>query len=118
MNDVQKKLAQRDLRKRRIRAKVIGTTERPRLTVFISNKHITAQIIDDSAKKTIVYVSTAGSKVEGNTMTERAAWVGAQIGKKAITAKVKQVVFDRGGHIYHGRVKALADKAREAGLEF
>lgn len=105
-------------RKHRIRAKISGTSERPRLSVFVSNKHISAQIIDDSKQLTLAQVSTVGQKAATGTMTERAAWVGSEIAKKAKTAKVSKVVFDRGGSLYHGRVKALADAAREAGLEF
>jgi large subunit ribosomal protein L18 len=86
--------------------------------VNVSNKHIVAQLIDDTTHKTIAYVSTVGSKTVGGSMTERAVWVGEQIGKKAKTAKITTVVFDRGSHIYHGRVQALADAARKAGLEF
>lgn len=105
-------------RKNRIRASVSGTTERPRLSVFISNKHISAQIIDDTKHSTVAQVSTVGSKDAKGTMTERAEWVGTEIAKKAKTAKVKAVVFDRNGKAYHGRVKALADAARAGGLEF
>jgi len=113
-----KKHKNKDLRKRRIRSIISGTTERPRLSVSISNRHIIAQVIDDSKHSTLAYVTTVGGKVEGNNMTERAEWVGLQIAKKANAAKVKKVVFDRGGSLYHGRIKALADKAREQGLEF
>lgn len=112
------KLRNLSLRKARVRAVVSGTTERPRLSVHVSNKHITAQVIDDQKHKTIAYVSTVGAKDAKGTMTERAAWVGAEVAKKAKAAKVKQVVFDRGGKLYHGRVAALADAARTGGLEF
>jgi large subunit ribosomal protein L18 len=111
------KLHNQMLRKNRIRATVTGTAERPRLSVHVSNRHITAQIIDDTAHKTMAYVTTVAGKAAG-TMIEKAAWVGAEIAKKAKTAKVKQVVFDRGGRLYHGRVQALADAARKEGLEF
>jgi large subunit ribosomal protein L18 len=104
-------------RTNRIRATVIGTTERPRLAVFVSNAHVTAQVIDDSLGKTLAYATTVGQKVDGN-LTEKAAWVGDEIAKVAKKAKVSKVVFDRGGRKYHGRVKALADAARSAGLEF
>jgi large subunit ribosomal protein L18 len=113
-----KKLKNKQLRKRRIRSTVVGTSERPRLSVSVSNRHITAQVIDDSQHKTLAYVTTVNSKAVGDNMTERAAWVGTQIAKKATAVKIKVVVFDRGGSLYHGRVKALADKAREEGLEF
>lgn len=105
-------------RKHRVRATVSGTPERPRLSIHISNKHITAQIIDDTAHKTLAAATTVGSKAAKGSMSERAAWVGGEVAKKAQAAKVKAVVFDRGGHIYHGRVAALADAARKAGLEF
>jgi large subunit ribosomal protein L18 len=105
------------LRKRRIRSTVSGTSERPRLSVHVSNLHVSAQIIDDTAHKTLVAVSTVGSKQNGSR-SEKAAWVGGEIAKKAKTAKIKQVVFDRSGKLYHGRVKALADAARKEGLEF
>ena len=105
-------------RKNRIRAVVNGTTERPRLSVYISGLHVTAQVIDDSKQATVVYVSTVGEKKLTGTMTEKATWVGTEIAKKAKAAKVKKVVFDRNGRQYHGRVKALADAARNEGLEF
>lgn len=104
-------------RKNRTRAKVQGTTERPRLAVHISNVHITAQIIDDSKGTTLAYATTVGSKATGNK-TEKAATVGADIAKKAKKAKVSKVVFDRGSRLYAGRLSALADAARKEGLEF
>jgi large subunit ribosomal protein L18 len=107
------------LRRRfRVRAQISGTAERPRLSVHVSNKHITAQIVDDVAQNTIAFVSTVGQKAATGTMTERATWIGTEIAKKAKAAKVKAVVFDRGGRLYHGRIKALADAARAGGLEF
>jgi large subunit ribosomal protein L18 len=118
MGNLAKKMQSRALRKARIRAVVHGTTERPRLTVTISNLHVTAQIIDDSAHKTLAYSTTVGQKKLTGTMTEKAAWVGTEVAKKAKAAKVTQVAFDRNGRIYHGRVKALADAARAGGLEF
>lgn len=105
------------LRENRVRSKIHGTKERPRLSVNISNNHVQAQIIDDDNHATLVYVSTVGRKTSG-TMTEKAASVGKDIAKKALNAKIKSVVFDRGGKLYHGRVKALADAARAEGLEF
>ena len=117
MNTLAHKFHNRLLRSRRVRATVIGDASRPRLSVHVSNAHVTAQIIDDAAQRTLAYASTVGSKATG-TMTERAAWVGGEIAQKAKTAKIRQVVFDRGSKLYHGRVKALADAARNAGLEF
>lgn len=118
MNSLALKVKNLALRKNRIRAKVSGTAERPRLSVFISARHISAQLIDDSAHKTLAAVTTIGSKAATGTMTEKAAWVGAGIATKAKSIKVTQVVFDRGGRQYHGRVEALANAAREKGLEF
>lgn len=117
MNSVVKKLVNRALRKSRVRAKVIGTSERPRLSVYVSNQHIHAQIIDDSKGKTLASSTSATANVKG-TLTEKATWVGTDIAKKAAKAKVKAVVFDRNGRKYHGRLKALADAARAGGLEF
>jgi large subunit ribosomal protein L18 len=104
-------------RHRRVRVTVSGTSERPRLAVYRSLNHLYAQVIDDGAAKTVAAASTVELKAKGNGMTE-AAQVGKQIADKAKAAGVKQVVFDRGGFLYHGRIKALADAAREAGLEF
>jgi large subunit ribosomal protein L18 len=112
------KLHNRAQRKSRIRSVVIGTAQRPRLSIFVSNLHITAQLIDDTNHKTVAYVTTVGQKTLSGTMTEKAAWVGAEIAKQAKAAKVKTIVFDRGGKLYHGRVAALADAARKEGLEF
>lgn len=106
------------LRKNRVRAVIAGTAQRPRMSVFISNKHVAVQIIDDIDHKTLVSVTTAGNKAAVGTMTEKAAMIGGEIAKKAQAAKVKRVVLDRNGKLYHGRVQALADAARKAGLEF
>lgn len=105
------------MRQKRTRAKIHGTKDRPRLSINISNKHIQAQLIDDDTSTTLAYVSSVGRKLKG-TMTERAAIIGKDIAKKAKTVKIRQVVFDRGDKLYHGRVKTLADAAREEGLEF
>ena len=105
------------LRKGRVRAKISGTAERPRLTVTISNLHVSAQIIDDVAQKTLVSATTVVSKAKG-TKTELAAKIGAEIAKKAKKAKINTVVFDRNGRQYAGRLHALADAARKEGLEF
>ena len=101
----------------RLRATLAGTTERPRLAVYRSNKHIVAQIIDDDKKVTLAYATTVGAKMTG-TKTEKAAKIGEEIAKKAKTAKIKKVVFDRGSKLYAGRMSALADAARKEGLEF
>ena len=118
MNKLAHKLLNRALRKNRVRSTVSGTTERPRLSVHISNRHITAQVIDDTQHKTVASVSTVGTKAATGSKTELAEWVGTEIAKKAKAAKVTFFLFDRGGRIYHGRVQALADAARKAGLEF
>lgn len=118
MNRISHKLQNLTRRKHRIRARVVGTSERPRLSVHVSNKHIAAQLINDTTHQTIAAVSTVGKKTAAGTMTERAAWIGTEIAKKATSAKIKTVVFDRNGRLYHGRVKALADAARAGGLEF
>jgi large subunit ribosomal protein L18 len=107
----------RTQRAHRVRSTVIGTAERPRLSIHISNRHIIAQVIDDSAGKTLAYVASSSQKLTG-TMTERAASIGSQVAKQAKTAKVTKVVLDRGNKLYHGRVAALADAARKEGLEF
>ncbi|MBR2841216.1 50S ribosomal protein L18 [Candidatus Saccharibacteria bacterium] len=104
-------------RAKRTRAKIHGTAEQPRLSVFISNKHIVAQVIDDDKGVTIAYATTVGSKLTG-TMTEKATAIGTEIAKAAKAKKVKKVVFDRGAKLYAGRLSALADAARKEGLEF
>ena len=118
MSNVSSKINNLIRRKNRIRSVVSGTTERPRLSIFVSNKHISAQLIDDTKHTTVAAITTVGQKAATGTMTEKAAWVGTEIAKKAKTAKIKAVVFDRNGKLYHGRVKALADAARAGGLEF
>ena len=117
MNHLAKKLLNKGLRKSRVRSKVIGTTERPRLSVTISNMHISAQLIDDTKGTTLAAATTVGKKTTG-TMTEKAAVIGTEVAKKAIKANVKAIVFDRNGRAYAGRLKALADAARKEGLEF
>ncbi len=111
------KKTQRVRRHARTRANVSGTDSRPRLAVFRANQHIYAQLIDDTAQKTIASVSSMGLKTKGNK-SEIAAAVGTEIAKKALDNKISEVVFDRGGNKYHGRVKALAEAARTAGLKF
>ena len=109
-------------RHRRVRKQVVGTPERPRLNVFRSLRHIHAQIIDDSRGHTLVSASTVDSEVamqtQGLTKIEQARVVGKVLAERALSQGIEGVVFDRGGYAYHGRVKALADAAREGGLEF
>ena len=109
----------RELRHKRVRTKISGTAERPRLSVFRSNTGIYVQIIDDVAAKTLVSASTLDKEVKTKASNiEAAKEVGTLVAKRAIKAGIKTVVFDRGGYIFHGKVKALAEAAREAGLEF
>ena len=107
---------------RRLRNHLSGTATTPRLAGFRSNNHMYAQIIDDTVGKTLVSASTTQKEVkaelEKTNNVDAAAYLGTVIGKKAIEAGIKEVVFDRGGFIYHGKIQALADAAREAGLEF
>ena len=118
MNNLKHKLHNRLQRKSRIRARLSGTSERPRLNVHVSNLHVSAQIIDDESRKTLVSSTSVGQKTVNGSLSAKAEWVGADIAKKARAKKIKAVVFDRGGRKYHGRVKALADAARAGGLEF
>jgi len=117
MSNLSSKLLNRSLRAARVRAKIIGTAERPRLSVTISNKHISAQLIDDAAGKTLAAATTIGAKQTG-TMTEQAAVLGTDIAKKAKKIKITHIVFDRNGRQYAQRLAALADAARKEGLEF
>lgn len=115
------KVSKNETRKRRharVRAKVSGTTACPRLNVFRSNSHIFAQIIDDTNGTTLVSSSSLALKLESSSNIEAAGKVGTDIAKKALDKNITTVVFDRGGYVYHGRVKALAEAAREAGLKF
>lgn len=112
------KLHNRAQRKGRIRSVISGTAERPRLSIYISNMNITAQLVDDANSKTLAYVTTVGQKNLKGTMTEKAIWIGTEVSNQAKAVKIKAVVFDRGGKLYHGRVAALADAARKSGLEF
>ena len=109
-------------RHRRVRGKVSGTAARPRMCVTRSNNNVYVQIIDDVARKTLVGASTLGAEFKAtgkkSGTVEGAAALGEIIGKKAVEAGITEIVFDRGGHLYHGRVKAVADAAREAGLKF
>lgn len=109
----------RAVRQRRVRAKVVGTTVRPRLSVFRSLNNISVQVIDDSTATTIASASTLDKEVKTKASNvESAKEVGTLIAKKLLEKDIKTVVFDRNGYVYHGRVKALAEAAREAGLEF
>ena len=112
----------RHRRHSRFRAKVEGTTSRPRLSVFRSLNHIYAQVVDDLEGKTLVSASTLDPEIEdeaaGKVKTARAELVGSLVAKRAVSKGINQVVFDRGGYKYHGRVKALAERARQGGLKF
>ena len=111
--------AQRIKRHARVRGKISGTAERPRLSVFRSENHIYAQIIDDVAGTTLVSASTVEKGFEGSGgNVEAAAEIGKKVAAKALEKGITEVVFDRGGNVYHGRVKALAEGAREGGLKF
>jgi large subunit ribosomal protein L18 len=116
------KQAGRVNRKQRVRRKVAGTAARPRLTVYRSLKHIYAQIVDDEGGVTLVAASSMGRDLRDEIPSKRnvaaAKAIGSAIAKKALARDIKKVVFDRNGYAYHGKVKALADAAREAGLEF
>jgi large subunit ribosomal protein L18 len=122
VNNAQKRRQSRIKRQVRVRNKVRGTAERPRLSVFRSAKHIYVQVIDDVNNTTLISASTVakgiGSDLKTSGNVEAAKAVGSAIAEKALAQDIKQVVFDRNGFLYHGRVKALADAAREAGLSF
>lgn len=119
---MQEKEALRRKRHRRVRKSVIGTSEKPRLNVFRSIAHIYAQVVDDSTHQTIASASTVDKELKGKVKSggniEAATLVGELIGKRAVDKGVEKIVFDRGGYQYHGRVAALADGARKAGLKF
>ncbi len=115
------KLTARRKRIRRIRKKIAGTSERPRLRVFRSNRHIYAQIIDDTRHATLVAMSTGDRAFDGTDLKGKCAQakkVGELLARKALDSGIREVVFDRGGNLYHGRVKALSEGAREGGLKF
>ncbi len=116
------KIEARDRRHNRVRKKVMGAPERPRLNVYKSLNHISVQIIDDFQGKTLVAASSNDKELKGKIKTggniEAAKTVGGLIAKRALDKGIKKIVFDRGGYLYHGRVKALADAAREGGLQF
>lgn len=111
------RLSIRETRHKRIRKKIKGTSFCPRLTVFRSNKHIFVQLIDDNKGKTIISASDIKKKIKGNK-TEVAKKIGVELAKMAKEKKIEKVVFDRGGYKYHGRIKAVAEGAREEGLKF
>lgn len=117
MNRLDSKVLKSAQRKNRVRSVVRGTTERPRLSVNVSNLHVSAQLINDENKTTLASFSTVGKKKTGS-LTDKAEMVGNEIAKQAKAKKIKKVVFDRGSKLYHGRVKALAEAARKEGLEF
>ncbi|MDO1604542.1 50S ribosomal protein L18 [Lactobacillus sp. YT155] len=108
----------RQKRHKRVRGKISGTAKRPRLNVFRSNANIYAQVIDDVAGVTLVSASSVDKEIKSGSKTEMAAAVGELVAKRAKAKKIVDVVFDRGGYIYHGRVQALAEAARENGLKF
>jgi large subunit ribosomal protein L18 len=110
--------AQRLRRRRRVRAKVRGTAERPRISIFRSNRGISAQLIDDDAGRTVAAVEWTESDLKGLSRMEQATKAGGVLAQRAKAAGVQRAVFDRGGYRYHGRVKALAEGAREGGLAF
>lgn len=115
------KLERRNRIRKRIRKKISGTADQPRLSIFRSNKQIYAQVIDDNEGKTLASASSLEKPViekKGITKTEQARLVGQRIAEKALKAGISNVVFDRGGYLYHGRVKSLAEAAREGGLKF
>jgi large subunit ribosomal protein L18 len=115
---VRSKYTQRLRRHRRVRAKLSGTADRPRLSVYRSNKSISAQVIDDVAGRTLASASSLDKNLSGTKRGQAPAAVGKLVAERAKAAGVSSVVFDRGGYLFHGRVKALADAAREEGLEF
>jgi large subunit ribosomal protein L18 len=116
-NKTSQKTTKRLKNRARIRKKVAGSTERPRLAVYRSGKHIYAQIVDDSQGKTLVSFSTLEGELKTKNV-DSAKKVGAELAKRALAKNIKNVVFDRSGYVFHGRIKAVADGAREAGLSF
>jgi len=118
MNRLLEKSHHQKLRQARVRAKFSGTKTRPRLSIKISNLHVSAQLINDQAGQTIAYATTVGQKNINSNLSEKSKWIGEEITKKAAAKKVNSVVFDRGSKLYHGRIKTLADTAREKGLRF
>lgn len=117
MNEKKKRRQRIIIRKRIIRKRIYGTAQRPRLSVFRSNREISAQVINDMKGETLATVTTMGKDIQG-TKSEKATFVGKKIGKQVLDLGIKEVVFDRNGYLYHGRIKALAVAARETGLKF
>ncbi len=118
MSTIQRKSIRQRIHKR-IRRKVVVTPQRPRLAVYFSNQHVYAQLIDDTEGRTLASASSMDKSFEGNASNiSTAQKVGQLVAERAQEAKITDAVFDRGGHLYHGKVKALADAAREAGLKF
>ncbi len=122
MGKTANKVLARIRRHRRVRKEIFGTPEKPRLCVFRSSKHIYAQIVDDLVGKTLVSASTMDSELKGKVKSggnvKAAKLVGALLAKRALSKSIEKIVFDRGGYLFHGRIKALADAAREGGLSF
>jgi len=116
MKKLNVKADSRQRRHARIRARISGTTEMPRLSIFKSNRHLYAQLIDDTTGKTIIGISS--EKAEGKTMTEKSKALGVMIAKEALSKKISKIAFDRGGFKYTGKIKLFADSAREGGLKF
>ncbi|MDZ4085105.1 MAG: 50S ribosomal protein L18 [Bdellovibrionales bacterium] len=112
------KAVAREKKKLKIRKRVTGSSERPRLCIFRSTKHVYAQVIDDSTGQTLVSASTLDTDGVKGANKDACSAIGKEVAKRAVGKNIKQVVFDRNGYLYHGRVKALADAAREGGLEF
>jgi len=120
--NIKNKVEARERRHRRVRKNISGTAQRPRLSVFRSNKHIYAQLIDDTTGKTLTTTSSLDQEYrqqnKKGSNSQAAATIGAALAKRAVSLNIKEVVFDRNGYLYHGRIKALADAARQAGLIF
>ncbi len=118
MNRLKSTAKRKALRQSRTRSNIYGTATRPRLSVNLSNRNVTAQIINDEISSTLVYASTVGQKSAPANMTEKAKFVGEAVATKALKVKIDTIVFDRGAKLYHGRIKDLAEAARSKGLKF
>jgi large subunit ribosomal protein L18 len=118
MNRLEQVSYNHNLRKRRVRSTVSGTSERPRLSVYISNRHVSAQLINDETGRTLASASTINQGEAKGSLTDLCAWVGTEIAKQAVKIKVSKVVLDRNGQRYEKRLRALAEAARSNGLEF